>query len=134
MSRLILLMGEPVLMEGEVPVHVDDQHIEWNVILAESAHQVFEFLIAVCPIARPPRAKGKSRRQRNTSGNSREVCKRVFVVVAVAEEIPVLAISSRALHHPGPRTVFPFQEAKIIRVEEWARGIVHQHPTIARDE
>jgi hypothetical protein len=134
MPRLVLLAREPVLMKRQMPVHVDDQHIERDVVLAKSAHQIFEFLIAVSPVTRPPRAECESRRQRNASGDSREVSKRLFVIVSVAEKVPVLSISERALHHPGPWALLTLRKAKVVGVEEWTRRIVHQHPPIARDQ
>src|SRR5262249_46436517 len=50
-SGLVVLAAEPVLVKREMPVHVDDQHIERDIVVAEAANQVFEFLITVSPIA-----------------------------------------------------------------------------------
>ncbi len=120
--------------EGGVPVHVDDQDIEGHVILAKTAHQIVEFLIGVGPIARPPRAEGEARRQRDAPGDENVIAQRLLVIVTIAEEIPILTLAGRALHDPGPRTVLAVDEAEVVGVEERARGVVHQRPAIARDE
>src|SRR5215471_14867326 len=51
--------------EGKMPVHVEHKDIERQVVVAESPYEFFEFLVAVGPVARPPRAERKSRRQRD---------------------------------------------------------------------
>src|SRR5271163_1139536 len=103
----------------EVPIHVNHQHIERHSVLAEALDDVVEFLIAVSPIARPPRAKGEARRQRDASRNQDVVAQGLLVVVAVAEEIPVLPLARRAWHDPWPRAVFALREAEIGGVKEW---------------
>src|SRR5207302_3085477 len=134
MPRLVLLVREPVLMKSEMPVHVDDEHIKWHIVLTEAANEIFELLIAVGPVPRPPRTKGESRGQGNLPGDSGEISERLFVVVTIAEKVPILTISLRTLHHPRPRAVFPLCETEIVGIEERTRGIVHQRPSIARDE
>src|SRR6185312_2133881 len=130
MAGLVLLTRKPGLMKRQVPGHVDNQHVEGNIIFAEAANEVLEFLIAVSPIARPPCAKSETRRQRNASGNPGEVSERLLVIVPVAKEIPVLTLACRALHHPGPRTLLTLQKAEIVGIEERTRGVVHQGPAI----
>src|SRR5205823_14999777 len=100
--------------------HVDDQHVEWNIVVVESANQVFELQIAVRPVTRPPCAECESRRQGNLSSNLREVAERLLVVVPVSEKGPVLAIARRPLHHTAPGTVFALREAEVGGIEERA--------------
>src|SRR6185312_237864 len=121
-------------MECEVPIHIDNEHIERNIVFAESAHQILKFLVAVCPITRPPRTKSEPRRQRDFACHPGEVGERLLVVVSVAEEIPILTISFRTLHYPWPRALLASRKTKIIRVEERTLGVVHQHPAVARDQ
>src|SRR5450631_1129162 len=106
MSGLVEWMFGAAGSERLVPIHVNDQHIERDIVVAEAMHQVLELLVAVGPVARPPCAEGKARRQRDASGNFGVVGERLLVIVAVAKEIPVLAIACRTLHHPGPGTAF----------------------------
>ena len=40
-------------------------------------HQLIEFLVAVGPVARPPRAEGKPRRQRNAAGDAHIIAQRL---------------------------------------------------------
>ncbi len=79
----------------EVPVHVDDEDVQRGVVLMEAAHQVVEFLVAIGPVARPPDAEGEARRQWNAAGDTDVVAECLLVVVAVAEEVPVLAVAWR---------------------------------------
>ena len=63
---------------SDVPVHVDDQDVERNVVLAKAADQFVEFLVAVGPVARPPRAEGEARRQRNSAGDADVIAERLL--------------------------------------------------------
>ncbi len=88
---------------ADVPVHVDHQHIERHIVLVEAAHQLVQLLVAVSPVARPPRAEGKPRRQRNAPGHAHDNRQRLAVVVPVAEEVPVLidpaSFAGRSITH-----------------------------------
>ena len=77
------------------------KHIERRVVLAEAADDLIDLLIAVGPVARPPRAEGEARRQRNAPGDAHIIAERLAIVVAVAEEVPVLAASpaGRSITH-----------------------------------
>src|SRR5579862_3946189 len=59
---------------------------------------------------------------------------RAFVVVPVAEKIPVLALAGRTQHHPWPRALLTRAKAEVGRIEERARAVVHQCPAVTRDE
>src|ERR1700722_3973844 len=98
----------------------------------ELLQQLFEFLIAVRPVARPPGAEGKSWRQRDLARDLSEVMKGAFVIVSVAEEIPVLPLARRTQHHPGPGALLTRAEAEVGRIEERARAVVHECPAVAR--
>ena len=100
----------------------------------EAAHKIVEFLVGVGPITRPPRAEGKLGRQRDASGDLHVIAERLFVLVSVAEEIPVLPIARWAKHHPWPRAVFSLCELKVGGIEQRALGIVDHYPAIAGNQ
>ncbi len=54
--------------------------------------------------------------------------------MAVAEEIPVLAVAGGALDHPGPRAVLALAKREVGGLEERARGIIDEGPAGARDD
>jgi hypothetical protein len=70
-----------------VPVHIDDEDVERDVVFVEAADQLVEFLVAVSPVARPPGAEGKARGQGDAAGDFDVVAESLAVVVAVAEEV-----------------------------------------------
>ena len=135
LARLVHRAHGFQLLVAQVPVHVDHKHIERRIVLAESAHQFVQLLVAISPIARPPDAEGKARRQRDAAGDFDVVAKRLLVVVAVAEEVPIRVRAGlfprRTLHHPRPGALLAVQKAKVGRVEEWTRRVVHQRPSRA---
>src|ERR1700722_2585584 len=94
-SGCIEFVGRGKFIERRVPIHVDDQHVEWRVVCAKSLDQLVEFLIAVRPITRPPGTERESRRQRYLSCGFGEIVERASVIVAVTEEVPILPLSSR---------------------------------------
>ena len=87
--RLVDLAFRLKLLLADVPAHVDDQNVERHIVFVEAADELVELLIGVIPVARPPRAEGKARRQRDAAGDFYEVAECLAVVVAVAEEVPV---------------------------------------------
>ena len=101
----------------DVPIHVDHEDVERCVVLAKSANDLFNLLIAVGPVARPPRAECEARRKRNASRDAHIIAEGFMVVVSVAEEVQVLPITGGPLHHPRPRTVFTLKKTKVRRVE-----------------
>ena len=133
-SRLIFLLRKPAQAERLVPLHIDDQHVERHVVLVKTVHEFVEFLVGVGPITRPPRAEGEARRQRNGPGDLDEVGERLLVVVAIGEEVPVLALARRPLQDPRPRAVLALKKPEVGRVEERPRGVIYQHPSVARDQ
>ena len=134
MARLVLFAARLELLAAEMPVHVDDEHIEGNIVLVEAADDLLDLLVGVGPVARPPRAEGETRRQRNAARDAHVIAKRLAVVVAVAEEVPVLAVARGALHDPGPGAVLAVLEAEVGGVEERTRGVVDHGPAGAGDE
>src|SRR5579859_1814994 len=116
-------------MEGQVPVHVDHEHIERNIILAKALHEIVELLIAVRPVTGPPSPKSEPWRQWDLARDSREIGQCLLVVVAISEEIPILPLARGALDHPGPRTVLALAKAEVGRIEKRTRRIVHHGPT-----
>ena len=124
LPRLVLGLALPAQLEGVVPVHVDDQHVQRHVVAVEVLDQLLLLRVGVRPVARPPGAEGEARRHRDLPGHAREVRERAAVVVAVAEEVPVLPLPRCALHHPRPRA----------RVEQRALRVVHQRPAVAREQ
>jgi len=49
--RLVDFAERGELLLADVPAHVDDQHVERDVVLMEAAHQLIEFLVGVVPVA-----------------------------------------------------------------------------------
>ena len=121
------------LLAVDVPVHVDYGYVERGRILVKALDELVHFLVAVGPVARPPGAKGETRRQRNAAGNAHVVAKGFAVVVTVAEEVPVnifaWALVRGTFHDPRPRAALAIEEAEVGRIEERARGVVDQRPS-----
>ncbi len=120
--------------EGGMPVHVDDEDVEGDVVLVEAADDLLDLLVGVCPVARPPGAEGEARRQRDAAGYFDVVAQRALVIVRVAEEVPILAVARGAFDDPGPRAVLTLPEAEVGRVEKGARRIVDYGPPRPRDQ
>jgi hypothetical protein len=133
-SRLVHLALGLELLVAEVPVHVNDQHVERRIVLAEAAHQFVELLVAIVPVARPPCAEGEARRKRDAADDMHEVSESLVVILSVAKEVPVLPLASGPLHGPRPRAFLAFLETEIRRIEEGARRVVHQRPASTRDQ
>ena len=106
---------------GVVPVHVDHQHVERDVVGAEILHQRAQLLVRIGPIAAPPIPEGVARRQGHLACKEREVAQGGFVVVSVGEEIPVLSAVVGALFDPFPL---------LVAVEEEVVRIVDERPAV----
>ena len=79
-----------------VPVHVDHEHVERQVVRAELARpSARTSAVAVGPVARPPGAEHPARDERDRAAEARVLADGAGVVVAVAEEVPVL-VSGRS--------------------------------------
>ena len=76
---------------GEVPVHVNDGHRQRDSVRLESIHESLVLVGAVGVVARPPVAQGPSRNNRLRSGDAVEIGGCSSVVMAVEEEIDILA-------------------------------------------
>ena len=114
------------LLADGVPVHVDDEDVERDVVLAKPPHQITEVLVGVAPVAAPPIAKGIARRHRHTASEARIALQGSLVVVAVTHEVPVLStLGSRPFLHPVPVR---------IAIEEEALRIIHQRPAVGREQ
>src|SRR5579863_9272417 len=96
----------------------------------ELLKQLFEFLIAVRPVSRPPGPERESRRQRDLARDPSVVMKGAFVIVPVSEEIPVLALASGTQQHPGPRALLTRAKTEVSRIEKRACGVVYKRPAV----
>ena len=106
---------------GVVPVHVDHQHVERNVVGPEVLHQRAQLPVRIGPVAAPPVAEGVARRQGHLARKAREILQRGLVVVAVGEEIPVLGAVVGTFFDP-----FPFG----IAVEQEVSRVVDERPSV----
>ena len=86
---------------GCVPVHIDDQHIQWHVVRLELAHQCFQILVSVGPVTGPPGAQHIAGHQGHRPAKPDIVGQSALVIVAVAKEIPVLHLVVGAGCHPA---------------------------------
>src|ERR1700678_463833 len=100
MSRGILFLVSPSFVEGEMPIHVDDQDVKRRIVLVKTLDQLIELLVGIGPIARPPGPECKPRRQRNLSGHTRVIAEGALVIVAVAEKVPILTVARRTRRNP----------------------------------
>ena len=107
-----------------VPVHVDHEDVERQVVRAEVGDELADRGVAVGPVARPPGAEHEARDERDRAAEAGVLADRAGVVVAVAEQVPVLVV--RAL---GPRL-----DPAVRGREDDAGGVVEQRPAGARDE
>jgi len=133
-TRLVLLAARLKLFIAEMPIHVDDENIERYVVLVEAADDLFDFLVGVGPVARPPGAKSEPGRQRDAARDPHIITERLAVVMTVAEEVPVLAVTRGAFHDPGPGALLAVFEAEVGRIEERTRGVVDHGPAGAGNE
>jgi hypothetical protein len=119
--RLIGLMHGFQLDLVEMPVHVDDEHIQRDIVFMEAAHEIIEFLVAIGPVTRPPDSEGEARRQRYAASDTDVVAECLLVVVTVAEEVPVLAVACRPQLNPGPCALLAILKAEVVGVKERPR-------------
>src|SRR5271156_3033619 len=117
-----------------MPVDINYENVERGVVLMKSPNQLIELLIRIGPVSRPPRPECKPRRERNLSRHARVIVESALVVVAVAEEVPIFTLSSRARRDPRPMAAFPCRKGKIIGIKKLTRAVVHDSPAITRDE
>ena len=115
---------EPLRQETDVPVDVDHEHVQRHLVSRVLVDELAELRVGVLPVARPPDAEGKARRHRDPAGDQDEILQSLLVVVAVAEEVPVLLLPLRPGLHPGPVRV----------VENGPFGVVNQNPAVAGDQ
>src|ERR1700693_2625405 len=117
-----------------MPIDINHEDIKRRVVLRESLDQLIELLVGVSPVSRPPGSECKARRQRYLSRHARVIIQSTLVVVAIAEEVPILTVSRRERCDPRPRALLSRGEGKIVRVKKLPRAVVHDGPAIARDE
>ena len=138
LPRLIHRAHGSQLLIAHVPVHVDHHHIQRRVILPEVVHQLVELLVGIRPVPRPPHSEREPRRQRNPPRHAHKIAQRLFVIVSVAEKVPVGVraglLIRRPLHHPRPLALFSLKKPKVRRIEQRPRRVVHQHPSRARHQ
>ena len=109
--------------DGRVPVHVDDKDVQRQVVLLETVDDVLHVLGGISPIARPPGAQHEARDQRDAAAEAHVFGQGAGVIVAVAEEIPVLLGVFALRRHPA-----------VFRVEEHRATVVEQSPAGARQD
>jgi hypothetical protein len=127
MARLILDLEVPP--KSLMPVHIDHEDIEWNTILMKAGDEVAQFLIAVGPVARPPRSERIAWRQRDASGNAYIVAERPLVVMTVSEEIEILPRPRGPRQHPRLGCGVTMAEVEIRGVKK-RPGIIHHDPSV----
>ena len=85
-----------------MPVHVDNEHIERDIICMELVHESSKFLVCIGPVAGPPISECESWRERHLAGKDCEVLKGSLVVMSICHEIPILALPFRSFCCPCP--------------------------------
>src|SRR5579862_3946898 len=115
LARLVLFSARFELLPVDMPVHVNDEYVQRRVVLVEAAHDVLNLLVAVGPVARPPRAKGEAGRQRDAAGNAHIIAQRLLVVMSITEEVEVLPRPGGPLDHPWPGALLALSEAEVGR-------------------
>ena len=125
----VFVLGGILLPEspGLVPVHVDDQYVDRDVDRFEFPDQVDEFVVGVLPVAAPPVAERVLRGQRRAACDELEVGECLFVVVAIGEEVEVLAVALGAGFHP----LLPF---RTVGRQHVPPAVVYHGPACARQE
>ena len=96
-----------------MPINVHHQYVERSIVCVKFLDELFKFLVRVGPVTRPPRTERKAWRQWNFSCDPREVIKGAFVIVPIAEKVPILPIACGTQHHPRPWTLLPLREGKV---------------------
>ena len=118
------------LRPGQVPVHVDDEHVGGDVARAHLVRKRQQFLVGVGPVAAPPVAEHIPRRQRDLPGDAREVLQRGHVVVSIGEEIEVHAVALRTRRHPfAPVAAVLFQQVPVALVDK-GPSVAGQEPLL----
>ncbi len=105
----------------DVPVHVHDDDIEREIVLAVSFHNLPKILRRVPPIPGVPRAEDVLPRERHRAADARQGPQRRFVIGPVAEKIPVRVSVSRALPHPIAR------QERSLRIIQQVPAVPRQH-------
>ena len=109
-----------------VPVHIDDNHVEWQVEAMEVADEVAQFFVAVTPVTAPPIAEGVTWRQRHLACELREALQGSFVVVSISHEVPVLCtFCACSLCYPIP---------VLCAVEDIILGVIDKRPAIGGEQ
>ncbi len=103
----------------DVPVHIHDDDIEREIVLAVPFYDIPKILRRVRPIPGVPRAEDVLSRERHRAADARQGPQRRLVIGPVAEKIPVRASVFRALPDP------------IVRQERGLR-IIQQVPAVPR--
>mmetsp|Transcript_35008 Transcript_35008/g.56656 ORF Transcript_35008/g.56656 Transcript_35008/m.56656 type:complete len:226 (-) Transcript_35008:733-1410(-) len=86
---LVLLAHVGALIEGEVPIHVDDEHVQGQEELFVLLHKVLELQVREGKPTGPPSAKSISRRDGYWPRNQNELLERPVEVMTMAKEVPI---------------------------------------------
>ena len=92
----------------QMPVHVDHHHVDRNSGPVEAVDQLFNFTIAVSPVAAVPVSEGKTGRNRLGTEHLRRIMQRIDIGVPVSEQIEILTLTRFARRHPLAIAVDPF--------------------------
>ena len=111
---------------GEVPVHIHYENVCRYFVASEFVGDFQQLIIGVGKIAAPPIAEGVFRRKGNPACNFGKIRKGCCVVVSISEDVEVLPVSFRTLHHP-------FTPVGVILFEQMALAFVHYCPAVAGD-
>ena len=96
-----VLVPCPACPTVQVPVHVEDHHVNGYVVLFDFGYKVHEVLLRVALVLAVPVAQGIQRGHRLPTGNLDVVADGFLVLMAVAHEVPVVGIRVGKFRHPG---------------------------------
>ena len=118
-----------------MPVHVENHHIERDVVLVDFGHEIDEILLRVALILAVPIAQCIERWQRLAASHLDVIGKGTFVVVAIAKEVVVEGICVNGLCQPG-NAIDSFIEGEGARsvATLGLRRLVNERPASTRED
>ena len=105
-----------------MPIHVDHHHIDRNPGPIEAVDQLFDFTVAVSPVAAVPVAEGKAGRNRLGTEHLRRIMQRIGIGVSISEQIEILPFPRFARRHPFAVAVDPFDRHVAAVVDDAPAG------------
>ena len=130
-----LSVPRPACPAVEVPVHVEDHHVKWDVVLMDFGDEIDEVLLRVALVFAVPVAQRIEGRHGLAASYLDVVGKGTFVVVAIAEEVVVEGISVDGLCHPRDainRTVEGKRARAVAALRLWR--LVEECPAGTRED